>query len=100
MPVGLSLENVRDVARSRGLSVEQVRRRFIRYRDIADGETAFFAPQPAVSSVANSLSVSDALSAVADSPPARQLSAFRAIADTLAAVADQPPAEQASHLRA
>jgi hypothetical protein len=42
MARGLTTEQPRDIAHSRGLSVEQVHRRFIRYRDV--NESAFFAP--------------------------------------------------------
>lgn len=50
MPRGLSItDRVVDVAQrqGRGLSVTDVnRKRFIRYRDISDGETQFFGPDP------------------------------------------------------
>ena len=37
---GLATEQIVDVAKTRGLSQEQIRKRFIRYRDI--NESAFF----------------------------------------------------------
>ena len=39
---GLAPDQFVDVAKSRGLSVEQVRKRFIHYKDIS--EASFFAP--------------------------------------------------------